>query len=105
MIVGPITISTKTTPNPPPQAKVERVNGRPEDAVRLAEKVADIQKSLQLNNNVDLDFSANQGSVDVVITVRDESTGKAIREIPSEEMRNLASRIGSMSGRILDRKV
>ena len=71
----------------------------------LQKKVADIQKNLQLNNNVDLDFSVNQGSGDVVITVRDESTGKVIREIPPEGMRNLASRIDSMAGLILDRKV
>ena len=48
MIVVPITIKKKTTPNPPPQAKVERVNGRPVerekaepkpyDAARLTEK-------------------------------------------------------------------
>jgi flagellar protein FlaG len=114
MIVEPITISVKTTPNPPPQAKVDRANGRPEtekaepkpdDAARLTEKVADIQKNLQLNSNVDLDFSVNQDSGNVVITVRDESTGKVIREIPSEEMRNLASKIDSMAGLILDLKV
>ena len=100
MIVGTTTISTKTTPNPPPQAKVEMANGR-----SGKEKAADIQKNLQLNKNVDLDFSVNQGSGDIVITVRDESTGKVIREIPLEEMRNVDSRIDSMAGLILDRKV
>ncbi len=114
MIVEPITISTKTTSNPPPQTKVERADEIPkkekaepkhDDAARLSEKVADIQKNLQLNSNVDLAFSVNQDSGDIVITVRDESTGKVIREIPSEEMRNLASKIDSMAGLILDLKV
>ena len=113
MIVEPITIAIKTTPNSL-QAKGERANGRterekaepkPDDVVRLTEKVAAIQKNLQLNKNVDLDFSVTQGSGDIVITVRDASTGKVIREIPPEEMRNLASKIDSMAGRILDLKV
>jgi len=113
MIVEPITISTKTTPNPSPQAKGERADGRPEreqsepkpdDVARLTKIVADIQKNLQLNKNVDLDFSVNHGSGDIVITVRDESTGKVIREIPPEEIRNLASKVDSMAGLILDLK-
>ena len=113
MIIEPINISTKA-PEPPPKPKVETGDGSPgreraeprtDDAARLAEKVADVQSSLQLNNNVDLNFSVSQGSGDVVVTVRDGSTGKVIREIPPEEMRNFASKIDSMAGLILDRKV
>ena len=109
MIVKTITISAKT-PDPPPQTKVERANVRPEsektvlksdDTTRITKMVADVQNNLQLIKNVDLDFSVNQDSGDIVVTVRDESTGKVIREIPSEEMQNLASNIDSMAGLLL----
>ena len=113
MIVEPNTISAKL-PVPVPQPKSEGGNGRsesvkaapdPDATASLAAEVADVQNDLQMSSDVDLNFSVNQGSGDVVVTVRDGSTGKVIREIPPEEMRNLASKIDQMAGLILDRKI
>jgi flagellar protein FlaG len=70
----------------------------------LKELVADVQENLKFISDVDLQFSVHEASGQVKVVVREESTGKLIREIPTEEVLNLAARFNEMVGLIMDRK-
>ena len=70
----------------------------------LKELVADVEGNLKLINNVDLQFSVHEASGQVKVVVREESTGKLIREIPNEEVLNLAAKFDEMVGLIMDQK-
>ena len=72
--------------------------------VNLKELVADVEGNLKLINNVDLQFSVHEASGQVKVVVREESTGKLIREIPNEEVLNLAAKFDEMVGLIMDQK-
>ena len=66
--------------------------------------VADLQNNLKMISNVDLQFSVHEASGEIMVTVRNEDTGKVIREIPPSETLNLAAKIDEMIGIIFDQK-
>ncbi len=72
--------------------------------VDLKELAADIQENLKFINDVDLQFSVHEASGQVMVIVREESTGKVIREIPSREVLDLAAKFDEMVGMLLDKR-
>ncbi len=74
------------------------------DSDRLTELAADAQRNLKLMHNVDLQFSVHKASGQMMVIVREESTGKMIREIPSKEVLNLAAKFDELAGMLLDKK-
>ncbi len=76
----------------------------PPDLSRMREVAADLQANIKVLSNVDLHFAVHKPSGQVMVTVTDEDTGKVIREIPSREMLNLASKLEEMMGLIFDRR-
>ncbi|MFP8965829.1 flagellar protein FlaG [Pokkaliibacter sp. CJK22405] len=60
--------------------------------VSLQDSVDEINSMIQSQNR-SLQFSVDDSTETPVISVMDSDTGKVIREIPSEEVRALASRI------------
>ncbi len=70
----------------------------------LKELAANIQENLKYINDVDLQFSVHEASGQVMVVVREESSGKVIREIPSREVLNLAAKFDEMVGLIMDKK-
>jgi flagellar protein FlaG len=72
--------------------------------VDLKGLAADIQENLKFINDVDLQFSVHKASGQVMVVVREESTGKVIREIPSREVLDLAAKIDEMVGMLLDKR-
>lgn len=66
---------------------------------------ADMQKALELNYNVNLHFSVHKASGQVMVVVSDKESGKIIREIPSSEILNIASKLKEMMGLLFDQKV
>ena len=68
------------------------------DLSQVTEVVADIQKNLSMIHDVDLQFSVHEASGEIMVTVREESSGEVIREIPPSEMLDLAARLGEMVG-------
>ena len=56
--------------------------------------------------NISLSFSAygNKGE-DIAVIITDKSTGKVIREIPSKEIRELQTKLGELTGLILNHSV
>ncbi len=73
-------------------------------AADLKELAADVQENLKFINDVDLQFSVHEASGQVMVVVREGSTGKLIREIPPKEVLDLAAKFDEMVGLIMDRK-
>jgi flagellar protein FlaG len=72
------------------------------DLSQMSEAVADIQKNLGMIRDVDVQFSVHEASGEIMVTVRDESSGEVIREIPPSEILDLAAKLGEMVGLIFD---
>ena len=116
MLAESITVSGKRVA---PQAPALRLPGNekaregaadkkaaePQDLSRVTEVVADAQESLDMIQNIDLQFSIHETTGRTMVTVRDESSGKVIREIPPSEILNLAARLDAMVGLIFDQNV
>jgi len=112
MLIEPIAVQGKG-PGPPDQVMLpsgkkpikggaDQGQEKEPDSSDLAKLSADIQKNLNMIHNVDLQFSVHESTGQVMVTVRDESTGDVIREIPPREMLNLAAKLESMIGLIFD---
>ena len=116
LLVEPVNISVKSLA-PPAQERAPTVRGAPQhrkedvkakkapDLSHLSEEVANVQKNLRMIHDVDLQFKVHEPTGEVIVTVRDESTGEVIREIPPQEILNLAARLDAMVGLIFDQKV
>jgi flagellar protein FlaG len=65
----------------------------------------DLQNNLKLFHDVNLKFSVNRASGQVVVAVTDEESGEIIRQIPSEEMVHLSTKLEEMMGLIFDQKI
>ena len=72
---------------------------------RMTSLANGLQQNLKALHNVDLNFAVHEASGQVVVVVTEEETGKVIREIPSTEMLNLATKLEEMMGLIFDRKI
>ncbi|MBW1673182.1 MAG: flagellar protein FlaG [Deltaproteobacteria bacterium] len=115
MVVEPITISGKGQA-PQAQARLPAGNKnaqkggsnvkaeKQQDVSRVSGTVANVQKNLGMIHGVDLQFTVDKPTGDVMVTVKDESTGEVIREIPPAEVLNLAARLDAMVGLIFDQK-
>jgi len=109
MLVKTVTIAGKNLA-PPAQARLpaemptrresmrqKEVQKEP-DLTHTTQAVADIQKDLNAIHNVELQFAVHEASGEIMVTVRDQSTGEVIREIPPSEILDLAARLGEMVG-------
>jgi len=113
MLVESVTTAGRNVA-PPAQARSPSQSAAPEgdandakapdrmDMSQMSEVVADIQKNLGMIHNVDLQFSVHEASGEIIVTVREESSGEVIREIPPSEMLDLAARLGEMVGLLFD---
>jgi len=116
MIIEPLNILVKS-PAPAAQARAPTVKGttrkdkadaRAEKAVDLShalKQVANVQKNVGMIQKLDLQFAVHEATGEIMVTVRDEATGKVIREIPPHEILNLAAKVEAMVGILFDKKV
>jgi flagellar protein FlaG len=74
------------------------------DLPELEELASDVLKNLNIMHNVNFQFSVHKASGKMMVTVVDESSGKVIREIPSQEILELAAKMDEMVGMIFDKK-
>ena len=74
------------------------------DASRLIDLLEDAGKDLKKTHNVELQFSVHDASGKIMVTVIDESTGEILRELPSSKISNIAARVDTMMGFLLDLK-
>jgi len=116
MIVEPVNVQNKSSP-PSVQAsrsqldiQVERqleINQQKEDQFdvsKLNEKVAELQRNLNMIHDVNLKFSVHKATGKLMIIVSDEDTGKVIREIPPSQMLDIAAKLDEMMGIIFDQR-
>lgn len=67
--------------------------------------VEEIQQHLNLNN-VSLSFSTyGENNSKIAVTVTEKDTGRVIREIPSQELRNLQDKLEKLAGLIFNQRV
>ena len=65
----------------------------------------DLEQDIQTMHNVGLTFSKHNDTGRTVIKVMDKENNELIREIPSEEVLNLAAKIEEMIGILFDKEV
>ncbi len=74
------------------------------ESVSLETAVVESNKAaVQMNSQVR--FEIDQNTKNVIVKVVNKDTGEVIREIPSEEMVKLASRMEELRGVIFDREI
>ena len=116
MLAESITVSGESAASPAPaerssgnerarEGAADKKAEEPQDLSRMTEIVADVQKNLDMIQDIDLQFSVHEATGTTMVTVRDESSGKVIREIPPSEVLNLAARLDAMVGLIFDQNV
>ncbi len=76
---------------------------RQPDSAQTAEIVAEVQKNLDMFRDTDMHFSVHEASGQIMVIVRDEASGKVVREIPPKEALDLAAKLDAMIGLIFDR--
>ena len=81
----------------------DQQNKKKEDASEAVLKA--VQKDIELIRHVGLQFSVHDATGKTIIKVIDKDTDKLIREIPSEEILNLAEKIDEMLGILFDKTV
>ncbi len=88
------------TSSPSPTERSQTVNK--ETVKKVAEN---IQKNLD-SMNISLAFSTyGEDDKKIAVTVTEKETGKVIREIPSEEVQRLATKMEEMAGMIFNDEV
>ena len=104
---NPVSLTPIHAPAQRGKAAQEENNVEPDKASGLAglkELVDDVQRNMNWIHDVNLQFSVHQASGRIMVTVRDESTGEVVREIPPSELLDLSSRIEEMIGLIFNEK-
>jgi len=74
------------------------------DVSRVSGTGANAQKDLVSIHGVDLQFTVDKPTGQLMVTVRNKSTGEVIREIPSSEVLKLAASIDEMIGIMFDQR-
>ena len=120
-MLEPITIPNEKSTAPPFQARLpalkevaQNKEGHVEDRdvkeekdvdkSNLTDLLPDAQETLNTMHDVNLRFSVHKVSGQVMVIVKDGSTGDVIREIPPSEILNLAARLEEMVGLLFDQK-
>lgn len=68
------------------------------------EKVIDSIQEAVSNANISLQFSQDEESGSIVITLVDQNSGETVEQIPSKAVLHLAAVLGKLQGQIFDRK-
>ena len=82
--------------NAAPPVNVEPRESSLEDIKQAADQVNDFVQKINRN----LEFSVDESSGRVVITVREAETGKIIRQIPPEELLSIADLVRENNGNV-----
>ena len=90
-----------------PELKAEQPELKAEQPeIRISQSLLnDVQHEIQKMHNVGLNFSVHESTGRTIVKVIDKETEKLIREIPSEELLNMADKMGEMIGILFDKKV
>lgn len=93
---------TKREDLPAQAVQQSEADGRPD----IGESpLAEILKESKYDINFQLSFSIHKETKELVVKVIDPQTNKVLRQIPPEEILNLAIKLQEMAGLLLDKKV
>lgn len=93
---------TGSSPEPPAAA----LKGNAALNAALSSSFMDaVNQDMQAIHNVALEFSIHKKTGETVVKVIDKDTGKLIRQIPPQEMLDLADKLEDMMGILFDKKV
>ena len=65
----------------------------------------ELEKDIEMIHNVGLRFSVHKPTGRIVVKVIDKETKEIVREIPAEEILNLAAKLDEMIGMIFDKTI
>ena len=68
------------------------------------EKVIDSIQEAVKDSNISLQFSHDEDSGSIVITLVDQTSGETVQQIPSKAVLHLAAALGKLQGHLFDRK-
>ena len=81
-------------------------NRQSEERPEVTQKMLDaLEKDIESIHSIGLTFSRHKETGRTIIKVMDKQSHELIREIPSEEVLNLAAKIDEMIGILFDKKV
>ena len=103
-------VSRTIEPLPAPDEKVTKVKKPVQEQKNNKDQVSqafldELEKDIEMIHNVGLRFSVHKPTGRTVVKVIDKETKELVREIPSENILNLASKLDEMLGMIFDRTV
>jgi uncharacterized FlaG/YvyC family protein len=101
---SPVQSKPRAEPAIGQEAKGNRPSQVNVNVSQLLEAATDVQKNLNMIHDVDLSFKVHSDSGKIMVTVKDETTGDVIREIPPAEILDLATRLEEMIGLIFDQQ-
>ena len=96
--------SMVVSPDAAPQdSKPERKAETPE--IKISQDMLnEVQQKMQMMHNIGLQFSVHEATGRTMVKVVDNETENLIREIPPEELLDVADKIGEMLGILFDKK-
>ncbi|MCJ7616219.1 MAG: flagellar protein FlaG [Desulfobacterales bacterium] len=103
MVVSPDAAPRRSKPEQKakePEIKAEKSEMKISQAL-----LNDVQHEIQKMYNIGLQFSVHKTTGRTIVKVVDKETEKLIREIPSEDLLNLADKLDEMIGILFDKKV
>ncbi len=97
-------------PLPSPDEKVTEVKKPVEEQKNNKDQVSqvfldELEKDIEMIHNVGLRFSVHKPTGRTVVKVIDKETKEIVREIPAEEILNLAAKLDEMIGMIFDKTI
>lgn len=92
----------------PAKAYEQQLKSNMQDEAQLREQMVDLSRKLReemSKANTNIDFSYNDDIKALVVTVREATGNRIIREIPSKEAIELMMKMRDMVGNIFDERV
>jgi len=88
------------------QEKTEDEKEQVKEPEKISQKMLDeISEDLEMLHNIGLRFSKHKGTDTTMIKVMDRETDELIREIPAENVLDMAAKMEEMIGLLFDREV
>lgn len=77
----------------------------PQELRRQLSEATELLNRQMASNKRDLNFSVDEVTDKVVVTVKNSQSGEVVRQIPSEAALKLAQSLGDMKGMLRDEKI
>jgi flagellar protein FlaG len=63
-----------------------------------------VQENISMMHNINFQFSVHKATGRTIVKITDQDSGKLVREIPPEQLLDLAAKIDEMVGILFDKK-